>query len=335
MIPKTLTSADVGAPTLNDNDGSLISVLDWALVDSPDALGWTRPFTNTATKGVYRNNNLTGSGGYLRVLDAAADHGANGRLASVQSYTSMSDIDTGTDVSPDSGELFWAKSNSTDGSPRDWIIIGTDKWFWWMPFPAPNPADGHGYLVYACGDPAGTYGDDPFPFMLIANPSGNPSSSTSIGGLQTVTSGNPSSNQIAIKAWNTSYAAGSGSIDAGMQVHPYGGSTLAGTPGGSWLPPWPNPPNAIPTSKIAASELAVTATEIFMRGILPGVLCPLVNIQLTAQSTWTDGDGVAGVSNGSELVTAIYRPVNRTLLFNTGSVTGALLFDVSTDWDNW
>jgi len=322
-VPTLITGTGDGA------DGSLVTFLDSNL----PTLGWTTPFTNTSTKGVYRNTPTAGSGGYLRVIDAAADHASDARKASVQTYTSMSDIDTGTDMNPGSGEAYFTKSQTADATSRNWMLWGTNKFFFFFSFMDAGTATRSGWNMFWCGDPAGTFAADPMPFCLGSTDNSGTITSQRHSAIQTVSAGSPGGTDTITNHWTRNFRADAGSITAGLLGAPTGGTTASYEPGSEQA--WPNVPNAIPVSKISISEHVATATDRFHRARLPGLLNPLVDIRMSNQATWTDGDTVSGINNGSGIISARFTPLHWGLGFNSNGWTGAILLDTSTDWDDW
>lgn len=121
-----LRSTDSGAPVLTGETGALYGVLKWAL----PTLGWTLAFDDAVnSRAAFRNNTLTGTGDYLRIADNPADHnGTDARMANVRSYSSMSDVNTGTDGVGDASWLI-GKSMSADSTARPWAIVGDSTYF--------------------------------------------------------------------------------------------------------------------------------------------------------------------------------------------------------------
>lgn len=138
-------STDSGAPTLTGETGSLINLLHTCLVGSAGvaygtggnektAAGWSEPFTNTATKGVWRNSLAVGGlGMYYRVLDDGSGTGG-AREAFTRSYASMSDMDTGDNPAPAPSQISLGitvrKSSALNSSPSDWIIVADERTFY-------------------------------------------------------------------------------------------------------------------------------------------------------------------------------------------------------------
>lgn len=121
------THADVGAPTLSGDPGSLIALIDFILdIGAPGAF-WEKVFTGT-NKAVYRAT--TGERWYLRVDDAADES------AILNMYTSMSDVDTGVNQCPTPGHTTGylrapkkPRENPVPGANDTWVAFGDSRGF--------------------------------------------------------------------------------------------------------------------------------------------------------------------------------------------------------------
>ena len=146
LAPTIYAYNDPGAPQLTGQAGSLISVLRAIIVtgygNAPNAkagLGWTEEFTAT-NKAVFRNNPVTGTGGYVRVLDnASTDSGGDAYTAAMRAYSAMTDIDTGDDPAPTPAQrakgALWLKSTSLDATNRPWWAIGNERTLYFFNVP--------------------------------------------------------------------------------------------------------------------------------------------------------------------------------------------------------
>src|SRR5262245_30017438 len=130
MTVRVYRSTDSSAPTLSNNNGSFVTLLDKCLVSgygSNAAAGWAIEFTGT-NKRVYRAP--SGSRMRLRVSDTGSGTEATG-YARVRGFESMSDVDTGTGPFPTdaqvSGGLYCAYAS---GASRPWILVADEKRFW-------------------------------------------------------------------------------------------------------------------------------------------------------------------------------------------------------------
>lgn len=124
-------STDGSAPVLTGQAGSLVALLYACLVTgygAKAAAGWAREFTAT-NKAVFRA--ATGNRLRLRVDDTGTQE------ARAVGYETMSDVDTGTNAFPTSGQvsggLFIRKSNTADATSRPWVLIATGTAFYFLP----------------------------------------------------------------------------------------------------------------------------------------------------------------------------------------------------------
>ncbi len=177
LVPIVYRSTDSGAPVLTGQAGSLAAILDAVLVDGYGSglsakapAGWTREYTAT-NKRVYRNNPVTATGSYLRVDDTAAV--GNARHAWLRAYSSMTDIDTGTDATPSSSELtagaMWPKSDSLSSSSRPWMILANERWMYFHMSPDGSGTGAflaHAYAPFFAGDLNTLRPGDSFHFLL-------------------------------------------------------------------------------------------------------------------------------------------------------------------------
>lgn len=169
MATTVYRSTDASAPTLNGTAGSLIAVLDACLVNgygSKAAAGWAKSFSGT-NKAVYRAP--SGTRFYLRVLDDGSD-GTNGaKVATIRGYESMTDVDTGTEAFPTTGQMasgLWVgKSTVADSSSRPWMILADSKRVMAMTAPA-SGADGYTHFIF--GDLVGASAADAYAAMIYA-----------------------------------------------------------------------------------------------------------------------------------------------------------------------
>jgi len=127
-------STDGSAPTLSGTAGDLTNLLDKCLADgygSQSGAGWTKAYTATNRR-AYKNG--TGSTGlYWRVRDDAGGTGG-AKEALIRGFESMSDVNTGTNPFPTSGQsaltdnsLVIRKSTTADATTRPWIVCADAK----------------------------------------------------------------------------------------------------------------------------------------------------------------------------------------------------------------
>lgn len=117
-------STDAGAPVLSGTAGALVTVLNYVL----GLAGWSRPFSGSSTKMVYRAG--SGTRAYFRILDdGSLGIGAMG--ASARGYMDMTDVDTGTDLFPTTAQIpsgrLICKSENNNSTAVPWIIAADDR----------------------------------------------------------------------------------------------------------------------------------------------------------------------------------------------------------------
>ena len=131
MTVRVYRSSDASAPVLSGTSGSLVALLYACLVTgygSAVGAGWAREFT-AANKAVFRA--ASGNRLRLRVDDTGTQE------ARIVGYETMSDVDTGTGAFPTSGQvsggLYVRKSGTADSTARPWVVVATDKAFYFLP----------------------------------------------------------------------------------------------------------------------------------------------------------------------------------------------------------
>lgn len=158
-------STDPGAPQLTGQNGALLGILTACLVgisgiaygtgaDQKTAAGWSMPFTNGATKGVFRNALAAGGTGcYVRILDDGSLT-AGAEEATLAAYSAMSDLDTGSGATPNSTGFFVRKSETTDNVQRPWILIADECTFYlWIDSGDTSPVlNSSSQKLYGAGD---------------------------------------------------------------------------------------------------------------------------------------------------------------------------------------
>lgn len=139
MTVTVYRSTDASAPVLTGQAGTMVAVLDACLVNgygSKSAAGWGKPYSS-ANIGVYRA--AAGNRHYLRVDDTAAQE------ARIVGYEAMSVVSPSASdgafplPAQVSGGLFVRKSESSDSVARAWVLIASDKLFYFFPYS--NAAD--------------------------------------------------------------------------------------------------------------------------------------------------------------------------------------------------
>lgn len=137
-------------------------------------LGWGRPFTRTANKGVYRSSETTGTRFYLRVVDdGSSTNGA--RNARLRGYETMTDVDTGTGLFPTdlqvSGGLWFGKSNTLDVTAKSWVLAGDGfEFFLFYTYSSSYPST---YRCFHFGDVASEQASDPYGCLIYGSSAEN------------------------------------------------------------------------------------------------------------------------------------------------------------------
>lgn len=231
---------DAGAPVLNGLAGSLIAVLDFALVTGA---GWEKVFTGTNTA-VYRAP--AGRRFYLRVDDST------GVSASCSNYETMTDVDTGTAPTP---AVYFSKSATADATARLWSVFASARGFCLWTSPSTYPC------IYYYGDIRTAIPNDAYAvFIFGANSATTTSYSNLINGTQLT--------GFAMQATNGHYlaraASGVGSpIPAGKRGANFANNAEFGMSGWSY----PNPADG----SITMSQVMVLSNADGVRGYVPGL----------------------------------------------------------------
>jgi hypothetical protein len=130
---------DPSAPTLDGQAGTFIDLMIKCLVgtagvaygtgaDEKLAAGWSIAYQDLPGKIVFRNDPTLGSGCYLRILDDGSDATYGARVARMQVYESMSDIDTGTAAASSiSGGVYIRKSEALSSAARVWVVCADER----------------------------------------------------------------------------------------------------------------------------------------------------------------------------------------------------------------
>ena len=133
MTTRVYKWTDAGAPQLTGSAGSVLAILNACLVDgygSKSGAGWLKPFADGTHIGVFQQP--TGHQRIFRVDDS--EHGT----ARVLLYSSMTDIDTGLDMTPADSvfslgthirkqETYSGASIDTARN-KEWYLVASDKY---------------------------------------------------------------------------------------------------------------------------------------------------------------------------------------------------------------
>lgn len=163
--PKVFRWDDPSAPQLTGQNGALLSILSACLVGTSGvaygsgasqkaSAGWSAPFTNTATKGVFRNSTSAGGTGcYVRILDDGS-LAATAKEATMIAYDAMTDIDTGTGATPGTTGFYVRKSETDSSTVHPWILIADEcTFYFWIDSNLATPtAASNAQAIYGAGD---------------------------------------------------------------------------------------------------------------------------------------------------------------------------------------
>lgn len=281
---------DPGAPVLSGTAGALTEVLDRCLVlgyGSKVPAGWEIVFSATH-KRVYRPP--AGRRFFYRVDDTAGRSSTAPRVATVQGYESISDIDTGAGPFPNSAAP-WLKSITADSVSRSWLIVADAQGLYF----SPRPDSSSNICMYAGDgvplDPADAW------FSLVTGGDGDANSTavtsgrfyiahaqypTTIAGIARRYDGTPGAVSMGGYLWRLTTSAAPGS--AGF-VYPYRGQLLY--------------------------EAAIVRDPDGPRGWLPGAYAPQHDRPFADLHTYVDGSKIL-------IARRIYANANGQLLIDTG-----------------
>ncbi|MCP5196978.1 MAG: hypothetical protein H6974_09365 [Gammaproteobacteria bacterium] len=203
--------------------------------------GWSIAHSDT-NKAAFKADSVEATGLLLRVDDTQAIY------ARVIGYESMTGIDAGTNAFP-AANLSIIKSTAADSTTRPWRLIADHRLFYC--FVAANSDvwwDGHGF-----GDIASFKAGDAFQAFLCANTA---TSSYGNSNLQAL-------NNLTGKALARAYTQTGGTIAAKLSSHASVGGMTA----------YPSPVD----NRFYCAPTDVWESTNQLRGILPGLYCPLHN----------------------------------------------------------
>lgn len=327
MTVTVLTQASAGAPSLTGEDGSLYSVLKWALVE----LGWTVAFDDAVNfKVAFRNNPATGTGRYLRIRDKAADHGQSADRAAIDSFLTMTDINTGTASYPNQDQ-YWYKSVSTDATSRDYTIVGTDRWFYFMPRPtaAATPL----FRVFFFGDYLSFDETKVDTALLVSSSVTGTLTNAYWGGVcryakDSVTSSTTDTNTEIDQGLSSGHTSAGNGVSCHIQssepIMSANTTIMAGSLGDTTDP--------ISGGVSTAPAFLVEGNSTPRVGIIPNLLIPMNDLRIISVSN-TPGEVLAGIKGPNGVGNAMYVPCTNTYNQDTTSTRmGAVLIDLGTDW---
>lgn len=257
-----------------------------SLVARISPLHWTQPFAQDQTV-VYRSSSPQSPQPYLQIDEKPQFSGHSGGLRACQAslYESMSDVNQGSGRS----QVFWRKSQNEIPVARPWFLVGNERCFWFcVSWSETYP---NRYVPYFFGDVNSFKSGDGFAAMIagytdLGYDSGDPGNFNAsdvmfpLGVINPVNSG--------IYLMRSHHQLG-GSVMATLTVGPGPGGAIGM---GNTSMPFPNPvDNGIYMTPVMIQEAPTGA----LRGLLPGMLCPLHFITINGLTTFDRFilDGVA------------------------------------------
>lgn len=149
-IPTVIKHTDPGVSQLTGEVGSAYNIFKHCM----PLAGWTIAFDDPANfKIVFRNNPITGSGCYVRILDDGSHSLMAARAASIRVYEDMTDVDTG--INPclaDDTESWFKKSHTANNTARDWFFIADDRTVYFGTGDLGNTNGGFSPTLFTFGD---------------------------------------------------------------------------------------------------------------------------------------------------------------------------------------
>jgi len=294
-------SSDSGAPVLTGQVGSLVSLLHACLVgtsgvaygsggSAKTAAGWTEPFTNTSTKGVWRNSLAAGGTGFhFRVLDDGSGT-AGAKEAFFTGYSAMTTIDAGSDITPTAAQMtsgsIIRKSDTADSTARGWYMVADERTFYLAI--EHNTSTFQGYSIYIGGDFDSEVAGDAYAFLI-----GGRMTANITGGSEAFLNAAPS---LSSSASNGLFVvrgiAGTGTaLPISIAPGIFSSSQLGGA--GGVADPSPGGANRY-------FARAAIVNEGTIRGFLRGLYVPISN--LTSLANGTVISGASGLASGSNLI---------------------------------
>lgn len=282
-------------------------------------VGYTKVFTG-ANKAVYRCNDLSSNRHYLRILD---DGGGTGgaQEARVFAYETVTDVDTGTNVFPTAAQsaygYLWRKSNTTDATPKTWIVISDGKFFYLMVQHANTTLS----MTNSDSNFGGSFGDvisykpgDVWATMLTGNTTQNSTSSHFNGMMAAQTSITAVSSFSSSLVLARNYTAVAGAQYVGLYGTGLSNACLGTTAAISY-------PHAIDNGFYMAPVVITQGSPALLRGRLPGAYeCmhgrALNNLDII--------ENVQGLSGRKFMC----------LYGSNSSTNGCLMIDITGPWDS-
>ncbi len=316
MAVTLYSSTDTGAPTLTNQPGNIVAILDACLVNgygSQVAAGWTTAYTGTSQR-TYQA--ASGNKMYLNIDDSQATNWYS------RGFATMTAWNTGTGAFPTTTQASgngtaYSRGNSTTVD-REWWVIATPTFFYFIwDYTELTWSTGSVLYGFYFGDFPSYKASDPYSSLIAGGSlqqyifaTSNPGTSTSYSSYF--------SGYIARKYDGIS-------ISSPFILSPVCGYLLAGAGGGQQIG---NPGSYFAYPETVTSSLLVspfyimewTGSNPALRGWMPGLYGP------ASKQPLNQGDTFTGVS-GSNLAGKTFQVFN----YINGSV-GQIFLETSDTW---
>lgn len=280
-------NTDPGAPVLNANTGSLITILNSCLVSgygNKAAAGWRLAFqggtgVNPIGIAVYQ---ITGAGAaqlYVRVNDNKIISALD---ATVFGYETMTDLNTGTNPFPSAAAIstdggYAKKSSTNDTTTRNWVVYADDRTFYFLS----DAASTKGYWGLGFGEYYSLVQNNSYRCMVITDNVAGASAVAANIGFSIVS--------------NTSQAATAGFylcrnytlIGSSLQVNKHSNSSQTSSNVSNGIIPYPNPADG--SFWLCPNWIAEPTTHVII-----GRLRGLWNWMHPVSASINDGDTLVG-----------------------------------------
>lgn len=328
LVPTIYSSTDPGAPQLSGEAGALTTLLDAILVDGYGSgldekagMGWSREFSAT-NKRAYKNNAVLGTGQFLRIDDTAAI--GNARHAWVRAYSSMEEIDSGTEPNPPLADevngALWIKSTTLNGEARPWWAIGNSRSAYL--FVASSGLSIEEATPHFAGDIDSRMPADNFRFMVESAGVGafTGSGSTTASFLFQASNNTSGSSVLGQVGFIARASTGlPGAVRVANISDDHGSASPTGAFGGGGAP-YPDPV----AGGLILKRVTIKEGSYMFRGFMPGVYVPQQQRPLSEGQLIEDIEDLGGIS--------ILGKNFRTRGITSGGASGQVIFVVGREW---
>lgn len=153
MTVRIYYGIDGGAPILSGSVGALTNILTACLVDGygdKEGSGWTLAYSDS-NRAAYRQGKQTNN----KVLYVNDNLSSTPNVAYFRGYSDMSDLNTGTNAFPSSGQSSTGvrvyKSTISNNEMRNWTLLASESSFY-LQINATNTFNSANSIIYGFGD---------------------------------------------------------------------------------------------------------------------------------------------------------------------------------------